>query len=139
MSNTALKVLTIRQPWAEAIVWQTKRTENRTWKTNHRGPLAIHAGAGYDRWAIIYGLEHDVRSAIVGVAEITDCHWADWGARCCGPWGDEHVWHWTLANVQRLAAPVPCHPGRLGLWTPPRDVITAVLTQKPTRIPTDDD
>ena len=43
-----MKALTIRQPWADAIVHGTKRTENRTWKTTHRGPVLIHAGVAYD-------------------------------------------------------------------------------------------
>lgn len=36
--------LTIKQPWASAIMAGLKRVENRTWRTDYRGPLAIHAG-----------------------------------------------------------------------------------------------
>ena len=36
--------LTILEPWASGIVFGTKRVENRTWRTRHRGPLLIHAG-----------------------------------------------------------------------------------------------
>jgi len=39
-----MKAITIQQPWAEMIARGLKRVENRTWRTSHRGPLAIHAG-----------------------------------------------------------------------------------------------
>jgi len=43
-----MKTLTIRQPWAWAIYWGTKRIENRTWYTSYRGPLLIHAATRRD-------------------------------------------------------------------------------------------
>ena len=43
-----MKVLSIRQPWAWAIVAGFKPVENRTWKTGYRGPLLIHAGLRED-------------------------------------------------------------------------------------------
>jgi hypothetical protein len=39
-----MKALSVRQPWARAIVTGLKPIENRTWQTNYRGPLLIHAG-----------------------------------------------------------------------------------------------
>jgi hypothetical protein len=42
-------VLTIRNPWCWAIVHGGKRIENRSWNTNYRGPLWLHAGAR-SRW-----------------------------------------------------------------------------------------
>ena len=38
-----MKVLTIRQPWATLIMEGYKRFEFRSWKTNYRGELYIHA------------------------------------------------------------------------------------------------
>jgi len=40
-----IKALTIRQPWAFAILNLGKDVENRSWRTRHRGPLLIHAAA----------------------------------------------------------------------------------------------
>jgi hypothetical protein len=37
------KALSVRQPFAELLVTGIKPVENRTWDTDHRGPLAIHA------------------------------------------------------------------------------------------------
>ena len=36
-------VLSVRQPWAWAIVHGGKDVENRSWRSNYRGPLLIHA------------------------------------------------------------------------------------------------
>lgn len=40
--------LTIQQPWAFAIAEGFKTVENRTRRTNYRGPLLIHAGLTVD-------------------------------------------------------------------------------------------
>lgn len=40
-----IKALTVHQPWAWLIMHGGKTIENRTWPTNHRGPLVIHASA----------------------------------------------------------------------------------------------
>jgi len=40
-----LRAVTLYQPYAQLIAWSAKRVETRSWKTNHRGLLAIHAGA----------------------------------------------------------------------------------------------
>jgi hypothetical protein len=125
-----MKALTIRQPWAGAIAHQTKRVENRTWKLpakHHGARILVHAGAERDRWAIVYGDHLDVYSAVVAVATLADCHWSDDG-RCCGPWGEERVYHWTLADVTALPEPVTAK-GRLGIWTPDAGLIAAVKQQ----------
>lgn len=41
-----MKALTISQPYASLIASGEKWVENRSWFTNYRGPLAIHAGKG---------------------------------------------------------------------------------------------
>lgn len=42
-----MKVLTVRQPWAWAIAHGGKDVENRATLWRYRGPLLIHAGAGW--------------------------------------------------------------------------------------------
>jgi hypothetical protein len=125
-----MRALTIRQPWAGAIAHQTKRVENRTWKlpAKHEGArILIHAGAQPDRFAVVYGPHLAVYSAVVAVATITGCHYSDDGV-CCGPWGEETVYHWTLADVVALAEPVAAK-GALGFWTPDDDVLATVEAQ----------
>lgn len=41
--------LSIQQPWAWLIARGYKDVENRTWKTNVRGFINIHAGKTFDR------------------------------------------------------------------------------------------
>lgn len=41
-----MKAITISQPYASLIADGQKWIENRTWPTNYRGVLAIHAGLG---------------------------------------------------------------------------------------------
>lgn len=38
-----MKAITLYQPWASAIAVGLKHFETRSWRTQYRGPLAIHA------------------------------------------------------------------------------------------------
>lgn len=38
-----MKAITVRHPWAWAIIHMGKVVENRSWSTSYRGPLLIHA------------------------------------------------------------------------------------------------
>lgn len=120
--------LTLWQPWASAIVFGSKRIENRDWRVSNRliGEfIAIHAGKFNDtRWetehfiwdkmACTFGKDQIVLGAVIGVAvldgfvEQSDDPWF------FGPWG------WVLRDVVPID-PVPC-TGRQGLWTLPADV-----------------
>lgn len=127
-----MKALTIKQPWADAIVHGSKRTENRTWPApaKHIGTrILIHAGAAYDPMGRFIITDRDalnswpdVRGAILAVATLTGCH-LDEG--CCAPWGERQVFHWHLADVSPLAIPVPAK-GRLQFWTPTEAVLAAI-------------
>jgi hypothetical protein len=44
-----MKALSLRQPWAWAILHAGKRVENRVWNTHYRGAFLIHASAGCTR------------------------------------------------------------------------------------------
>lgn len=43
-----MKVITLKQPWATLVAECYKKYEFRTWKTNYRGEIYIHAGKGID-------------------------------------------------------------------------------------------
>ena len=43
-----MKVLTIKEPWATLIIEGYKKYEFRSWKTNYRGKILIHAGKSID-------------------------------------------------------------------------------------------
>lgn len=41
-----MKILSLWQPWASCVALSLKAYETRSWSTNHRGPLWIHAAKG---------------------------------------------------------------------------------------------
>jgi hypothetical protein len=76
-----MKALSIRQPWAFLIVNGFKPLENRTWKTQTRGEILIHASKSFDKagytWVRDNFPEIDLplpqqfeRDGIVGVANL---------------------------------------------------------------------
>jgi len=106
-----MKALTIHQPFASQVVLGTKRIEYRTWPTQHRGPLAIHAAKTAARLPAGQAEAHPL-GALVGLVQLT---------ACTPPADDGDLWHWQLANPQALAVPIPC-AGRQGLWTLPAEL-----------------
>ncbi len=133
-----MKALTICQPFAHLIAIGKKRVENRSWGTQCRGPLAIHAGKSRD-WL---GLNDEncypsmAYGAIVAVATLTAV--LRYGAitqalQARAVYADatgfipdrldwvldhEHTegpWCWVLTDVRRLDVPVP-YRGRRRLF-----------------------
>lgn len=120
-----MRCLTVVQPFAHLIIHGDKRVENRTWPTNHRGRLAIHAGKSR-KW--LRDLPWDLRSrlpdvddlefgAIIGTVNVIDCitikeyreRFGD-DQYACGPWC------WVLADPKPLEQIELCL-GALSLWT----------------------
>lgn len=124
-----MKALSIRQPWAWAVLHAGKRVENRDWPTAFRGRVLLHASKGCTRgeyeeaaWAIsgdarvkVPPLVELPRGAIVGAATIYDCVSASDSPWFCGPFG------FLLSHVVALPEPIPCK-GALGFWDVPNTV-----------------
>jgi len=76
-----MKCLSLRQPYAALIVTGIKTIETRTWRTNYRGKILIHAAQKtieisnkYNR--LIQDIDEEILSAkgkIIGSVEIKDC------------------------------------------------------------------
>lgn len=113
-----MKALSIKQPWASMIADGEKTIETRTWPTRYRGELALCAsatprGQGPTR-------------AVLAVANLVSCRpmvEADEGRACCDIYPG--AFSWVLANVRRLAEPVPIK-GQLGVFELPSEVEAAV-------------
>jgi hypothetical protein len=114
-----LKAISLRQPWAWLVLHGGKDIENRSWPTDYRGPLAIHAGKAKMPEDMVqeiedtYGVEVPrgqlVYGAIIGLVDLVDCvtsHPSKWFD---GPYG------FVLATPRPIK-PVPM-PGQLGLFT----------------------
>jgi hypothetical protein len=111
-----MKALTVKNPWAWAIINAGKDIENRSWRTLYRGPLAIHAAASprtdaqLPRGVPRPDPEDLVDAAILGVVDLIDVVERSKSKWFQGEFG------WVLANPRRLSSPLPCK-GRLGLWS----------------------
>ena len=71
-----MKVLTLKQPWATLVAEGIKKYEFRSWKTNYRGKILIHAGTGIDKKELEkykdFNLEFPSKRILAEV-EIEDC------------------------------------------------------------------
>lgn len=83
-----LRVLTVRQPWAGAILHRGKDVENRVRNVagGYRGLVAIHVGLRHDYNSVAahnaiagYLDEHSIYGygAIIGIVDLVDVHTAD--------------------------------------------------------------
>lgn len=135
-----MKAITVRQPWAWAIIHAGKDVENRTRNIvgDYRGPLAIHSsgrksddaqripadvGVKSDLFAELGGWDRLLFGCVLGVVDLVDVHRAE--QRCCSVWADavaadggSLVQHLVLANPRPLRLPLQI-PGHLGLWELP--------------------
>lgn len=139
-----MRAISIHQPWANAILYQGKTVENRTWAPLYRGKIAIHASKSkksYDDmppeiWRVDYGCELPKWDTLpigclVGVATFTRCFdfynpddekniseqemkWA------CGPLC------WVLKDVIPFKVPMP-YRGAQGLFEVPDSIIEQCL------------
>jgi len=144
-----MRALTIRQPYATLIMQGVKQFETRSWRTEYRGPLVIHAAANGARIhgdqlrrmekrlrimpTALMGLDYPL-GAVLGVVELVEClpisprlidaltpreKWLGWYS------DGGFVWDLARAGRVRFAEPIAC-AGRQGLWTLPADLAARV-------------
>ena len=134
-----MKALTVKHPWAWAIIHGGKDVENRSRPTKYRGLLHIHAGKAMDFDAFTFpalqaaeqeyvgrgvGAFDEINQIdlstcgdVIGTVEVVGCHsWRECGPveGMCSAWAMEDYYHWELGNAQ----PVESFPvqGKLGIW-----------------------
>lgn len=128
-----MKCLTVSQPWASLIAGGDKYIENRSWSSNYRGPLAIHAGLG-SQYLSKDELAKYRTGEIIAVGELADCVALVYVRSLALNFGDscrvgetgrtageivadrycEGPWLWILKDV-RAVEPVKIK-GKQGLW-----------------------
>jgi hypothetical protein len=123
-----IRALSVRQPWAHAIIHLGKDVENRSRRWNYSGPLLIHASGHHEpnphrllreymanppSHRKLLSLE---KSAIIGVVDLFD-YVKDSNSR----WAQKGDWHLLLRDAHPMK-PVECK-GKLGLWIPPPSVM----------------
>ncbi len=127
-----MKALSLQEPWATLIRAGVKRIETRSWKTNYRGPLLIHASqrpvSAND--AHIQALLRLIPGVPTGCGHLlcrcrlADCVYmdaaflekmqADPQELLCGDYR-EGRYAWLLTDIEPLDPPIPAK-GHLGLW-----------------------
>lgn len=143
---STIRCISLWQPWAQLIVCGAKRFETRSWSTNHRGPIAIHAAKRFQKhereWAAMLHrrgfldvTESDMPlGAIVAVARLVEVWPSDHPALDALTTGyeksfgnfDPGRFAWELQGVVKLDEPVPFR-GRQQLFDVPAAIVSDVL------------
>jgi hypothetical protein len=140
-----MKALSIKQPWAGAVMAGIKRVENRSWTIGYRGPIAIHASLSRPdvddvEWCAEHGyrapalgalaslgcvlgtvtiagmLEPDMSSAEASAIVREACCVDATQARSILRWWGRDCYGWLLTRPERLVAPVRAR-GACKIWT----------------------
>lgn len=141
-----MKALSIKQPWASLIAHGIKDIENRTWRTNFRGRIYIHASAAkvidclrvLNEEQYLIAQKHFLKlglnkfsdlpiSAIIGEVDIIDCvinHESIWAEKTFMYEYDETgekpigkpIYNWVLANPILYDKPILNVKGKLSFW-----------------------
>jgi len=129
-----VKALTISQPWASLIASGEKWIENRTWSTNYKGPLAIHAGLG-TQYLNKAELKKYPSGCVIAIVDLEACVPLQLArvmnasyARSIKVDDTQRTWLdvarneyaegpycWILGNLRKLDEPIPA-VGKQGLW-----------------------
>ena len=121
-----MKVLTLKQPWATLVAEGLKKYEFRTWKTNYRGKILIHAGSGIDKKAMEKFKDLNLvypSKRIIAEVLITDCLELDDAlnrkiiSENSIVYGNKFRtgYAWKLSNVKKVNIDKSIN-GKLGLW-----------------------
>ena len=122
-----MKALTVKQPWAWAIIHGGKDVENRSRPTKHRGQMYIHAGKASSQEGIDFlrargqwPVTDWKLGYVIGTVDVVGCHHADECAAddegfMCSEWALPGHYHGELKNSRPLATAVP-ETGKLGIW-----------------------
>jgi hypothetical protein len=122
-----MKVLTVKQPWATLIANGNKRVEFRSWKTNYRGSLLIHAGKRRDEKGIKrlqkYLPAVISKGEIIAQVTLKDCILIDEELNSklkeenIDIYGTNNIGYyaWILEGVTKLDKPIQIN-GKLSLW-----------------------
>ena len=126
-----IPAISVRQPWAWALIHGPKRIENRTWVTGYRGPLLIHAALDDAdlEWSERFAEIPDLIDfgAIIGIVDLVDC------VHLAGAPADEFAtgpYCWITANPRPIEPAFECKGG-FKLWQPPDAFFEIHFAQTP--------
>lgn len=123
-----MKVISIKEPFATLIKENIKNIETRSWKTNYRGEIYIHASKVSDktRTQELLELTKDLKmnnGNIIAKATLVDCKYIDQEfikeikqnetEYLCGYY-EEGRYAWILKDIKKIK-PIPAK-GKLNVW-----------------------
>jgi len=125
----SIPALSIRQPWAELIISGRKTVEVRSWITEYRGKLWVHAGkTSNSELENTFGLHDLFKGGYIGSVQLSATvpldseRWELWRERHLDSAGYvPGQFGWILERPIRFHAPIP-GPGSLSLFQPARDI-----------------
>ena len=124
-----MKALSIKQPWAWAILEGFKPVENRKWFTKFRGDLLIHSPKSYDKIGEIVLLDNGIQvprpdlfdyGALIGKVTVIDCVRHHPSPFFFGPWG------FVLENPVKFEKAIVWR-GQLGLFDVPDEMLKGMI------------
>lgn len=122
--GAAVRVLSVKQPWASLIASGRKTVELRSWSTKYRGPVLILAGSGIWRGTEYPTGPRGVALCVVDLADVRAAAPDDTAAACIVP-PEGYGFAWVLENP-RPVRPVPVK-GRLGLYRASAELMSQIL------------
>jgi len=122
--NSSMYAISIEQSHAVTILKGSRPFRYRSWRTDHRGLLLIHAWKQKTPKGLSASPPGVASNALLGVVELVDCITITSGHPGADP--DEVEYHWVLANPRVFARPLP-YIGRTGLFLVSREVVAASL------------
>jgi len=154
-----MKTITLWQPWASLLALGYKTVETRSWPTNHRGLLAIHAAGRPCDPQIFYqypfqrvfllpevGIAHPSDLPLGAILAIVDLTGVTPGEELAPPGRTPTVgwlqlafgdftpgrFAWLLKDRRPLDVPIPAR-GKQGLWdwTPPPGFELPAVQEQP--------
>ena len=121
-----MKALTVKNPWAWAIIYAGKDVENRPRRTPFRDTIAIHTSKQPKKgWEESYPKraikppppEEWMNGYIIGFVDLVGCVESS-----RSKWWDGESFAYVLKNPRALRRPVECK-GALGLWEVPMEML----------------
>lgn len=128
-----MKVISLFEPWASLIKEKVKYIETRSWKTNYRGELYIHASKRKlaKKDYLEYKEQLDLLTNtdfkygyIIAKCKLVDCKYMDDTLICevknnhneyiCGSYSVGR-YAWVLEDIEMIELPIQVK-GQLGIW-----------------------
>jgi hypothetical protein len=116
--------ISIEQPHAASILTGPRPVHYRSWRTDHRGLLLIHARKPKTPKGLSASARVMTCNALVGVVELVDC--IESGHPGADP--DEVEYLWVLAKPRVFVRPLR-YIGRQGLFMVSDEVVAAALEE----------